>query len=217
VEAGADRPAQIEDWAKFQMAKITRLTLDQTGALDRRRLHLREEDADVPLETVGQDLRKARLKKGDDIAAIAAVLKIRKDHLQAVEESNFDQLPGRAYTIGFVRAYAQYLGLHAGECVERLKAEIAGRAEIKEPAVSATAPGERKLPPGGVLLAVFLVIALIYAGYYVVVAVGRTATPAVTPVPARLTELANPAEPLARHRPSTQISAPARQFAGDRL
>ncbi len=211
-----DRP-KIEDWAKFHMAKITRLTLDQTGALDRRRLHLREEDADVPLETVGQDLRKARVKKGEAIAAIATVLKIRKDHLEALEESNFDQLPGRAYTIGFVRAYAQYLGLHAGECVERLKTEIAGRNEIKEPAVSSTLPGERKLPPGGVLLALLLVIALIYAGYYVVVAIGRMGTPAVTPVPARLTQLVHPAEQLARAQASTPLSAPTRQSSGDKL
>src|SRR5437588_12557932 len=150
------------------MAKITRLTLDQTGALDRRRLHLREEDADVPLETVGQDLRKARVKKSEEIAAIATVLKIRKDHLEALEESNFDQLPGRAYTIGFVRAYAQYLGLHAGECVERLKAEIAGRNDAKEPVV-ATATGERKFAPGGLALAVLIIIALVYVAYYVVV------------------------------------------------
>ena len=199
------------------MAKITRLTLDQTGALDRRRLHLREEDADVPLEAVGNDLRKARLKKGEDISTIATVLKIRKDHLEALEESNFDQLPGRAYTIGFVRAYAQYLGLHPAECVDRLKTEIAGRTEIKEPAVTTVSTGERKLPPGGVLLAVFLVVALIYAGYYVVVAVGRLGTPAVTPVPGRLTELVKPAEQLAGPRASAPISASARQNSGDRL
>jgi cytoskeleton protein RodZ len=199
------------------MAKITRLTLDQSGALDRRRLHLSEEDADVPLETVGQDLRKARVKKGDDISGIATVLKIRKDHLEALEESNFDQLPGRAYTIGFVRAYAQYLGLHAGECVERLKAEIAGRNEIREPAASAMIPGERKVTAGSLLLALFLVIALIYAGYYVVVAVGRMGTPAVTPVPARLTELADPAVQLARGQTSTSLSAPTGQSRGDKL
>src|SRR5205085_7894825 len=70
----------------------------------------------------------------------------------------FRSLPGRAYTIGFVRAYAQYLGLHAGECVERLKAEIAGRNEIREPAVTTTVAGERRLTPGGVVLALLLVI-----------------------------------------------------------
>ena len=105
------------------MPKVTRLSLDQGGGLERRRLHLREisDDADAPLETVGQDLRKARQRKGEDLAMISSVLKIRKDYLDALEESKFDAIPGRAYTIGFVRAYAQYLGLYPRECVERLK------------------------------------------------------------------------------------------------
>lgn len=174
------------------MAKITRLTLDQTSGFERRRLHLCEisEDSDVPLETVGQDLRKVRLRKGEDLATIAAILKIRKDQLEALEESNFDLLPGRAYTIGFARAYAQYLGLHSGECVERLKAEIAGTTEVNEPVISP--PPETRMPQGGIVLAVFLTIAFVYVGYYVVVAIGRTHTPSVTPVPARLSEMIEP-------------------------
>jgi len=197
------------------MAKITRLTLDQTGGLDRRRLHLREvseSSSDVPLETVGQDLKNARLRRGEEIAEIAAVLKIRKDHLRSLEESNFDQLPGRAYIIGFVRAYAQYLGLHTGECIERLKAEIAGRGEAREPVV-APAPREGKLPPGGVVLAIFLAVAVIYAGYYVVVAVGRMRTPPVTPVPARLSEMANPVTQIVPQR-IVEVPASARLSPG---
>ena len=197
------------------MAKITRLTLDQTGGLDRRRLHLREvseNPLDVPLETVGQDLKNARLRRGEEIAEIATVLKIRKDHLQSLEESNFDQLPGRAYTIGFVRAYAQYLGLHAGECVERLKAEIAGRSEAREPVIT-PAPREGRLPPGGIVLAVFLAVAVMYAGYYVVVAIGRARTPPVTPVPARLSQMANPLAPILPQR-IVEVPESARISAG---
>ena len=200
------------------MAKITRLTLDQTGGLDRRRLNLREvseNPLDVPLETVGQDLKNARLRRGEEIAEIATVLKIRKDHLQSLEESNFDQLPGRAYTIGFVRAYAQYLGLHAGECVERLKAEIAGRSEAREPVIT-PAPREGRLPPGGIVLAVFLAVAVMYAGYYVVVAIGRARTPPVTPVPARLSQMANPLAPILPQR-IVEVPASARISAGRSL
>ena len=173
------------------MAKITRLTLDQGGGLERRRLHLREisDDADAPLETVGQDLRKARQRKGDDLGKISRILKIRKDYLEALEESNFDSIPGRAYTIGFVRTYANYLGLPANECIERLKAEIAGRSETKE-SVQVATPRDRKLPPGGVALAVLLLLAAVYVGYYVIVAIGRMGAPPVTPVPARLSQAA---------------------------
>jgi cytoskeleton protein RodZ len=206
------------------MAKITRLTLDQTGGLERRRLHLREisEDSDVPLETVGQDLKTARMRKGEDLAAISAVLRIRKDQLQALEESNFDLLPGRAYTIGFVRAYAQYLGMHPGESVERLKAEIAGRNEAKEPVVT-PAPRENRLPPGSLVLAFFLLIAVVYVLYYVVVSIGHMRTPPVTPVPARLSQLTGTIPPVAAPRNiagfphSGQISASTKDSAGGNL
>ena len=174
------------------MAKVTRLTLDSSGGLDRRRFALREisEDTDAPLESVGQDLRAARQRKGEELSRISQVLKIRKDHLQAVEESNFDALPGRAYSIGFVRAYAEYLGLDGALFVERLKTEIAGRSEAREAAVQMTSPRERKLPPGGIVLAVLLLMALIYGAYYLFAAVNRMTTQPVTPVPARLAEQA---------------------------
>ena len=64
------------------MTKVTRLTLDNEGGLDRKRIHLREisDELDAPLDTVGQDLRTARLRRGDDLASVSRVLKIRKDH-----------------------------------------------------------------------------------------------------------------------------------------
>ncbi len=116
------------------MAKVTRLTLDQDGGPGRRRLHLREisDDADAPLETVGQDLRAARQRKGEDLASVSAILKIRKDHLEALEECNLEALPGRTYAIGFVRSYSEYLGLDPIYFVERFKLEIAGRGEPDE-------------------------------------------------------------------------------------
>jgi cytoskeleton protein RodZ len=170
------------------MAKVTRLSLDSSGGLERRNLHLREisDDADAPLETVGLDLRNARQRKGEDLAQISRVLKIRKDYLDALEESNFDTIPGRAYTIGFVRTYAQYLGLDAKRCVERVKVEIAGRGEVKDGTVQVSSPRERKLPQGGIVFAVLLVMALVYGIYYLVAGVNRVTSQPVTPVPSRL-------------------------------
>ena len=218
------------------MPKVTRLSLDQGGGLERRRLHLREisDDADAPLETVGQDLRNARQRKGEDLAKISSVLKIRKDYLDALEESKFDTIPGRAYTIGFVRAYSQYLGLDPRECVERLKMEIAGRSEGREANVQVSSPRERKLPPGGMWLAIFLLIAMVYGAYYLFVAVNHMASPSVTPVPERLaaqvglapneTSAAAPLRPLATEPSPVPSAAPlppgqryGAQNAGSRL
>ena len=195
------------------MAKVTRLSLDSSGGLEKRRLHLREisDDADAPLETVGQDLRKARQRKGEDLAQIAGVLKIRKDYLDALEESRFDAIPGRAYTIGFIRTYAQYLGLDPRECVDRVKIEIAGRSEIKDGVVQVSSPRERKLPPGGIIFALLLAVAVIYGAYYLFVAVNRMTTQPVTPVPPRLAAQADvvpPNPPPAPQATATDIAPP---------
>src|ERR1700761_9255675 len=107
------------------MTKVTQIKADGDDGSGRRRLHLREisGDSESPLETVGQDLRAARLRRGDDLATVSKALKIRKDHLEAVEEDRLEALPGRTYAVGFVRTYADYLGLDAIQSVERYKAE----------------------------------------------------------------------------------------------
>src|ERR1700691_3682921 len=105
------------------MTKVTHMTLDEGGGLSRRRIYLREisGESDTPLETVGQDLRAARLRRGDDLATVSRALKIRKDHLDALEEDRFEALPGRTYAVGFVRSYSDYLGLDPVQCVGRFK------------------------------------------------------------------------------------------------
>ncbi len=118
------------------MANGPRLTL-HNGGDDRSSLPLREPSGDadlpvadlpvagLPLERVGQVLCKARQRKGKQLGEVWLELKIRPQHLIAIEEGRFEALPGRIYAIGFVRSYAAYLGLDAEDCVARLKAEIA--------------------------------------------------------------------------------------------
>lgn len=191
------------------MAKVTRLSLDNNGELDRRRLNFREisGDADAPLESVGQDLRKAREKRGEDLEHISRLLKIRRDYLALLEEGAADSLPGRAYAIGFVRSYATYLGLDGNEYVERLKAEIAGRGENREPQPSAAPPVEWKWLQGQWILAGLLAVALLYAGYYLIVSATRVTEQPVLPVPARLA--AEAGLPPAASAPGGQAPATA--------
>src|ERR1700710_1897836 len=125
------------------MTKLTQMTLENDGVGDKdglksRRIHLREisGDSESPLESVGRDLRAARLRRGDEIAAVSRALKIRKDHLEALENDRLEDLPGKTYAIGFVRSYARHLGLDSDQYVERFKQEISGRADdhSREPA-----------------------------------------------------------------------------------
>jgi cytoskeleton protein RodZ len=137
---------------------------------DRKRLHLRQlkGEPDGRLETVGAELRAARLKRGEELDAVAAKLKIRKDILQALEDSDYERQPPKVYAIGFVRAYARYLGLNAEALVKRYKTEIAGRTPDRAPALNFPADPEARGFPGASFLAVLLAASGLGYGAWVV-------------------------------------------------
>jgi cytoskeleton protein RodZ len=60
---------------------------------------------------IGNSLREARLRQGLDFPKIEADTKIRGKYLRAIEEERFEVLPGETYVKGFLRSYAEYLGL----------------------------------------------------------------------------------------------------------
>jgi cytoskeleton protein RodZ len=164
------------------MTKVTQMSFEEDGATGRRRIHLREisGDSEAPLETVGQDLRAARLRRGDDLATVSRALKIRKDHLEAVEEDNFAGLPGKTYAIGFVRSYAGYLGLDSAKTVECYKQEISGRHDDHQPSESSFHTEEaRRLPYGWRIVAGIVGLALIYGVWHLI-----STGPIAQPVPA---------------------------------
>jgi cytoskeletal protein RodZ len=76
-------------------------------------------------EKIGSALRAAREDANASLDDISALLKIRSDHLQALENDDFERLPGSVYVIGFIRTYATHLGLNSGELIERYKAGVA--------------------------------------------------------------------------------------------
>ena len=163
---------------------------NQTRPLRRRRLHLRE----VTVETsgydgLGADLKAARERKGLDLREVADELRIRHVHLQAIEEGYFDDLPGPVYVVGFVRSYAEYLGLDGEVAVEAFKQETLGLNGETKLVFPSPIPESRV--PTGRLIAVSLVLAgLIYAGWYYVEMNGRLATGRVPSLPERLAALA---------------------------
>ena len=171
------------------MTKLTQMSLENDGNADggglkSRRIHLREisGDSESPLETVGQDLRAARLRRGDEIASVSRALKIRKDHLDALENDRLEDLPGKTYAIGFVRSYARHLGLDSNLYVERFKHEISGRAEeqSREPAPIHQDEG-RRLPQGWRIIGGVVVALLLYGGYHLMFSGGDANQPVPPP------------------------------------
>src|SRR3954447_12065598 len=61
---------------------------------------------------IGTSLREARQRQGLDFPQLESATKIRGKYLRALEEEQFDQLPGQTYVKGFLRTYADLLGLN---------------------------------------------------------------------------------------------------------
>ncbi|HCQ71139.1 MAG TPA: hypothetical protein DIU06_03195 [Rhodospirillaceae bacterium] len=84
---------------------------------------LHEDDlyyADTP---VGYILRLKREEYNQSLSDIEQALHIRAIMLDAIEQGHYDDLPGRTYTIGFIRTYAEYLGLNAERMVKLFKSQ----------------------------------------------------------------------------------------------
>jgi cytoskeleton protein RodZ len=60
---------------------------------------------------IGSSLRSARERRKLELADVERATHIRTKYLRALEDERFDVLPGPAYVKGFLRTYADYLGL----------------------------------------------------------------------------------------------------------
>jgi cytoskeleton protein RodZ len=79
---------------------------------------------------IGSSLRDARTRRGLELSQVERDTRIRPRYLQALEDERFDLLPGEAYAKGFLRTYADFLGLEG----ERFVDEYNSRFPVAEEA-----------------------------------------------------------------------------------
>jgi len=112
---------------------------------------------------IGQSLREARLKRDLTPADVQKAIRIRDRYLQALEEERWELLPGDAYVKGFLRTYADYLGLDGSLYVEEYNSRFASPDELQ---LVAERFARTKTPLAGVgflrpLLAVLVIVAIV--------------------------------------------------------
>lgn len=162
--------------------------------------------ASAPPGNVGERLRQARLKHGWTLDSAAARTRIKRDYLEALEAMDPRGLPSRAYSIGYLRAYAAFLELDVTSVVDQFKAEVeceTGRAQPTSPKKKR----EFRLPKGMIGAALILACTLGATSWYGV-HITRNGAFADAPDPAAL---------LATPRPMVESTAapdPARIWSG---
>jgi len=114
------------------------------------------------MKTVGSILKKARQEKELSLDEIEQEIKIRKSYLAALEESDYSQLPSSVFIKGFIRTYAQFLGLKPDEVIAFWRREYDQKENTK---ASLTPPQplkkERIIITPGLLIAVLSGIGVI--------------------------------------------------------
>ena len=122
-------------------------------------------DFDDPNLSLGERLRQARMRAGVTLDSASARTRLKRDYLEGLEFMDSRALPSRAYAIGYLRTYAQFLGLCPDSCVQQFKSEI----EVDTGRATPTAAIERneiKLPRGAFGVVLILIGVVAAAGWY---------------------------------------------------
>ena len=171
------------------------------------------------MTSIGETLRRERMKRSLDLKTVSSELKISSRFLEAIEGEAFDKLPGGMFTKSFVRQYAKYLGLDEDDLVAELDrvlepavplAPARGGAPIEVPRVEEWQVMNDRFSWSGSLpaLAMVVVVMLVCSGVYSWWQRSRTSASAA-PQTALATETAQAQPPApAPVQPQPQPEAP---------
>jgi helix-turn-helix protein len=92
---------------------------------------------------LGNSLREARTRKGLDFPELEQGTKIRAKYLRALEDEAFETLPSATYVKGFLRTYADYLGLDGQLYVDEYNVRYGSGDEVLERRVRSSSSTRR--------------------------------------------------------------------------
>ncbi len=109
------------------------------------------------MQEIGTVLKTARTEKQIGLEQAARETNTTKRYLEALETGSYDVFPGEPYVVGFLRNYAEYLGLNPEDCIQLYK-----QAKIQEAAV----PPEQLIPKRNFAIprGVWITLGIIAAG-----------------------------------------------------
>jgi hypothetical protein len=135
---------------------------------------------------IGSSLRAARMRQRLELSQAEHDTRIRARYLGALEDERFDVLPGPAYAKGFLRTYADYLGLDAQRFVDEYNTRFAPEEELAAPPL-VRIRRRRFAPAAWLLVVVALAASSALVAWRLSSNGGNHATPAPPPAQTRTT------------------------------
>lgn len=121
---------------------------------------------ELAITRTGDRLRLAREAAGLSLADIATRTRITQRHLQAIEKSEFSELPGRTYVTGFARAYARAVELPEAEIGADIRRELEEDEYGARPLYEAYEPTDPARLPTARLTWTLVIVTLLLASAY---------------------------------------------------
>ena len=112
-------------------------------------------------DTLGDALRIAREQSGLSMAQLSVQTRVHTRFLTALEQGNFAILPSRVFALGYVRAYAQCLGLDEQHAIERFKRETPDPTVPLQAPIGSALEDVKRHSPRVVVGIVIVVVAVI--------------------------------------------------------
>lgn len=115
---------------------------------------------------VGTILREARNRRKVELSEVEAATRIRFRFLRAIEDEEWDVLPGGVYTRGFIRTYASFLGLDGDRLVSDYRESVepwhrTAEAPQSQPGDQGPSSGSRGFALGAVAVIAVIAVAVI--------------------------------------------------------
>jgi len=190
------------------MALFSRFGRDNVDIAELEDEYVLSDAALARSRSIGVLLREARQGFGRNVDQIGEALRIKPSYLQAIEDGRYEELPGPTYTVGFIRAYAEYLGLDGNEILRRFKQETEGLEFRRD--LSFPMPLTERSVPGGTILLVGVIFALCgYGIWYYMSSPDRVRPERVAAVPNTLLAPPTDAASVTPASPSAPAEAAA--------
>jgi len=111
---------------------------------------------------IGATLREARMRARIDITEVEVRTKIRAKYLRAMENEEWDMLPGPVYVKSFLRTYSDYLGLDSRMLIDDYRRRFERPSDLEpRPLATLGRERERDRAPRGPLLPPWAVVGLV--------------------------------------------------------
>jgi cytoskeleton protein RodZ len=159
-------------------------------------------------EGVGHSLKVVRERRDLALADVSARLRIRRPYLEAIEEGRFGELPGAVYVSGFLRQYAEFLGLDPDQVLKSYQAESDGAVQRTVLNFPMPRPEERT-PRLWLVVGALVVASVVYALWYRHQEALRVGQDLIQAVPSRLADLVPSPQPIAPAAPPIVLPPPS--------